>query len=108
MDKICSRIENFEPFPGYHSLTSLPKRIYDIVNEKNEFESTSFLNHIHDHLHKLPINIQTIDEIDTLWRRGKLLLKLIFLNKIDHAYTLSRMKSVSDVVFLKYQHYLHL
>ncbi len=108
LDKICSRIENFEPFPGYHSLTSLPKRIYDIVNEKNEFESTIFLNHIHDHLHKLPINIQTIDEIDTLWRRGKLLLKLIFLNKIDHAYRLSKMKSVSDVVFLKYHHYLHL
>lgn len=102
LDKICSRIENYEPFPGYHSLTSLPKRIYDIVNEKNEAASINFLTHVHKQLHRLPISLDTIDELNTLWKRGKLLLKLIYLNKINDAYDLSIIKHVDDSVFIKY------
>ena len=106
LDKICSRIENYEPFPGYHSLTSLPKRIYDFVNEKDEAASTAFLFHVYDHLHRLPISLDIIDELNTLWKRGKLLLKLIYLKKIKIAYELSIIKKVDDAIFLEYSQYI--
>ena len=106
LDKICSRIENYEPFPGYHSLTSLPKRIYDVVNEKDETAAKAFIAHIYANLHRLPISIDLIDELDTLWKRGKLLLKLIYLNKIHIAYELSIIRNVDDVIFLEYSKYI--
>ena len=107
LDKICSRIENYEPFPGYHSLTSLPRRIYDVVNEQDEVAATAFLVHVHDHLRRLPISLDTIDELNTLWKRGKLLLKLIYLNKINNAYQLSIIKNVNDDIYLKYLQYIY-
>jgi len=106
-DKICGQIENFEPFPGYYLLTSLPRRIYDIVNNKSRPDSLYFLSRCHNNLRTVLKDKSVIFEIDTLWARGRVLLALIYKGDLQNAYDLSIIKNCEDKTLRKYNELLN-
>ena len=101
LDKICGRIKNFEPYPGYYSLTSLCRRIYECVNNSPKETAIQFFSHLNNHLNKILTNESTIENIETLWPRGRLQLMLIYRNKLEDAYNLSIIKKV-DLITIEF------
>jgi hypothetical protein len=95
-----------EPNPGYYLLTSLPRRIYEFVNNKNRDECLIFLENCHLLLRKSLNGDNLIYEIDTLWERGRVLLGLIYNGDIENAYNLSTIIKINPKVLNHYKNIL--
>ena len=114
-DKLFERIENHDIFPGYQTMVSMPRRIYDFVNASSADQSQKYLQKLQKNLWAI---LGSIDEIEhpslrtegrskteiekmdsDLKVRGKLLLKLIYLDLLDAAYELAikRMTDKDDI-----------
>ena len=123
MDLLFHRIENYDVFPGYSTFVSMPKRIYDVVNNSTRDEALSYLKRIRTNLMDIIGSIEEIDkpslriknegghltkDIDNdLRERGKTVLKLIYRNQLDAAYGLSCLKNVDASELKKFKKLLN-
>jgi len=94
-DKMLEVIEWSKQSDYFFALTALPSRIYQVVNTCDRETSLHHLALTHE---KLKSSLNAREQLfvtQRLSRRGELLLALIHDNKLDDAYALACMKSVT-------------
>jgi FkbM family methyltransferase len=95
-DKMLEAMEWSERAPSFFALTALPGRIYQVVNTRDQSVSMAYLSGVQKRLGQRIDFREEIFGTRKLSRRGEILLALIFDNKLDDAYRLACLKSVSS------------
>jgi len=95
-DKMLEKLEWPSSLPArYHGLTALPSRIYEIVNTSNRSQSLAYLDTLRPRLNALAEGRAALFGTGKLTRRGELLLALIHDGKLDTAYELAALKTLT-------------
>lgn len=95
-DKILEKLEWSNSLPAfYYGLTALPSRIYAIVNTSTRSQSLTYLDALRSRLTGLEGGRATLFSTGKLTPRGELLLALIHDGKLDTAYELAALKTLT-------------
>jgi FkbM family methyltransferase len=102
-DKILQAIEWSKHEPSFYALTALPSRIYQVVNTSTQADTMAYLNQVHAELTDRMSDRDAIFGTHKLSRRGEILLALIFDNKLDAAYQIASMKTLTPESLLVFE-----
>lgn len=94
-DKILQTIEWNKHESSFYALTALPSRIYQVLNTSNQADTMSYLSSVHEQLTDKITSRDAIFSTKKLSKRGEILLALIYDNKLDAAYQLASLKTLS-------------
>lgn len=95
-DKILEKLEWPDSRPAqFYGLTALPSRIYEIVNNSSHSQSLAYLASLRPRLTTLAGGRDELFTTGKLSRRGELLLAMVHDGKIDTAYELATMKTLT-------------
>jgi len=106
-DKILEAIEFSSKPNNYFMLTSLPSRIYEVINTKPIDKCLEYIKIIEVKLHNLIKNRKSIFTTGKLTRRGEVLLALIYEGKADIAYQLGSMREVTIDDLVSFESFLN-
>jgi len=103
-DKILEAIEWSDQALSFFALTALPGRIYKMVNTRSQSECMAYLTEMQQELAGKISTREAIFETKKLSRRGEILLALIFDNKLDDAYRLACIKTLTPEMLQSFEH----
>jgi FkbM family methyltransferase len=107
-DKMLEAMEWSERAPSFFALTALPGRIYQVVNTRDRAASLAYLSEMQKHLMRRIGLRGEIFGTDKLSRRGEVLLALIFDDKLDDAYRLACIKTLTPGELEKFEQMISL
>ncbi|MDD5363744.1 MAG: FkbM family methyltransferase [Gallionellaceae bacterium] len=102
-DKLLEAIEWHDRSPLFYALTALPSRIYQVVNSRGQADCLAYLANVRQDLAGKVGSRDALFTTNKLSKRGEILLALIFDGKLDDAYRLACMKTLSPEEFGRFE-----